>query len=172
MAENIIATDDIEQIIRTIRGYNVLLDRDLAKLYGVETRTLNQAVRRNIERFPQDFMFSLTRKEIMNLSQIVTSSSIKHAPNVFAFIEQGVAMLSSVLRSKQAIQVNIRIMRIFVQLKGMHAAHRQLTHNLNQLERKIEKHDKEINVIFQAIRALMSPPEKKQRKIGFEREKE
>ena len=171
MAENIIATDNIDQIIRTIRGYNVLLDRDLAKLYGVETRTLNQSVRRNIERFPQDFMFSLTRKEIMNLSQIVTSSSIKHAPNVFAFTEQGVAMLSSVLRSKQAIQVNIRIMRVFVQLKGIHSAHRQLAQNLNQLERKIEKNDKEINVIFQAIRALMKTPEKKQRNIGFKRDK-
>jgi len=172
MAENIIAPENIEQIIHIIRGYNVLLDRDLAKLYGVETRTLNQAVRRNIERFPQDFMISLTRKEIMNLSQIVTSSRIKHAPNVFAFTEQGVAMLSSVLRSKQAIQVNIRIMRVFVQLKGIHAAHRQLAHNLNQLERKIEKHDQEINVIFQAIRALMSSPEKKKRKIGFKREKD
>ncbi|MGD0283586.1 MAG: ORF6N domain-containing protein [Dissulfurispiraceae bacterium] len=94
-------------------------DRDLTELYGVEPRVLNQAVRRNLDRFPEDFMFALTRDEIMNLSQIVISSSIKHAPKVFVFTEQGVAMLSGVLNSARAIQVNIAIMRTFVKLRGM-----------------------------------------------------
>ncbi len=99
----------IERKIYLIRGQKVILDRDPAEMYGVETRVLNQAVRRNIDRFPDDFMFSLTRDEIMNLSQIVTSSSIKHAPNVFVFTEQGVAMLSSVLQSARAVKVNVAI---------------------------------------------------------------
>lgn len=103
----LIPQETIANKILLIRGKKVLLDRDLADLYKIETRALNQAVRRNIERFPDDFMFSLTRQEIMNLSQSVISSKIKHAPNVFAFTQEGVAMLSSVLRSKRAIQVNI-----------------------------------------------------------------
>jgi len=103
---NLVPVEVIASKIYLIRGQKVMLDRDLAKLYGVETRVLNQAVRRNIKRFPEDFMFTLTREEIMNLSQIVTSSKIKHAPNVFAFTEQGVAMLSSVLNSERAILVN------------------------------------------------------------------
>lgn len=97
----------VERKIFLIRGQRVMIDRDLAELYGVETRVLNQAVRRNIKRFPDDFMFSLNREEIRNLSQIVISSKIKHAPNMFAFTEQGVAMLSTVLNSDRAIQVNI-----------------------------------------------------------------
>lgn len=108
------------QFVTLKRGQHskyLLLDRDLAKLYGVETRVLNQAVRRNIGRFPEDFMFSLTRDEIMNLSQNVIRSKIKHAPNVFTFTEQGVAMLSSVLKSERAVQVNIAIMRTFVKLR-------------------------------------------------------
>lgn len=108
----IVSVADIESRIFFIRGQKVMLDRDLANLYGVETRVLNQAVRRNIRRFPQDFMLSLTREEIMDLSRIVTSSGIKHAPNVFVFTEQSVAMLSGELNSQQAIQVNIAIMRV------------------------------------------------------------
>ena len=144
-----------------------MIDKDLAYLYGVETRVLNQAVRRNIDRFPEDFMFSLTREEIMNLSQIVISSKIKHAPNIFAFTEQGVAMLSSVLRSKRAIQVNIIIMRTFVKLRKILSTNEELAGKLNELERKIEKHDEEIRTIFEAIRQLMIPPEKSNRRIGF-----
>ena len=151
----------------------VMLDRDLAELYGVETRVLNQAVRRNLDRFPDDFMFALTRDEIMNLSQIVISSRIKHAPNVFVFTEQGVAMLSSVLNSARAIQVNIAIMRTFVKLREMLSANKELAHKLTLLENRIEKHDGEIKAIFNAIRQLMSPPEmKKKGTIGFRRGKD
>lgn len=164
----IIPTEAIERKIYLIRGQKVMLDRDLANLYGVETRVLNQAVRRNIGRFPEDFMLSLTRLEIMDLSQIVISSGIKHAPSVFAFTEQGVAMLSGVLNSERAIQVNIAIMRAFVKLREMLSSSKELTEKLAQLEKKIEKHDSEITLIFDAIRELMAPRAKPRRKIGFE----
>lgn len=161
----------IERKIYVIRRHKVMLDRDLAALYGVETRVLNQAVRRNMDRFPQDFMFTLNREEILNLSQFVISSKIKHAPNVFAFTEQGVAMLSSVLRSKQAIQVNIEIMRTFVKLKRKLAAHRDLAYKLDLLERKVGRHGGEIQAIFETIRKLVAPrpaePEKPRPRIGF-----
>ncbi len=147
-----------------------MLDRDLSELYEVETRVLNQAVRRNLDRFPEDFMFALTRDEIMNLSQIVISSRIKHAPNVFVFTEQGVAMLSGVLNSERAIQVNIAIMRTFVKLREMLSSNKELAHKLMLLENRIEKHDGEIKAIFNAIRQLMAPPETKSKKpIGFRR---
>ncbi len=163
----VVPIEVIEQKIFMIRRQKVMLDRDLAELYGVETRVLNQAVRRNIGRFPEDFMFSLTRQEIRDLSQIVISSKIKHAPNVFAFTEQGVAMLSGVLNSKRAIQVNITIMRVFVRLRQILSTHKELAYKLKELERKTEKHDVEIQTIFEAIRQLMTPPEKPKHKIGF-----
>ena len=112
-------------------------------------------------------MFSLTRDEIMNLSQFVISSRIKHSPNVFVFTEQGVAMLSGVLNSARAIQVNIAIMRTFVKLRELLSTHKELSDKLAELERKIEKHDGEIKVIFDAIRRLMSSPEPPRKKIGF-----
>lgn len=168
--KELIPVETIERKLYLIRGHKVMLDRDLAEMYGVETRVLNQAVRRNIERFPEDFMLALTRDEIMNLSQIVISSRIKHAPNVFVFTEQGVAMLSSVLNSERAVQVNIAIMRAFVKLREMISTNKELAHKLGLLERKIEKHDEEIKAIFDAIRQLMIPPEKKKGKIGFRRE--
>ena len=163
--EKLIPQEIIEQKIFLIRGQKVMLDRDLARLYGVETKVLNQSVKRNIGRFPQDFMFSLTRKEILRMSQIVTS--LKFSKNINAFTEQGVAMLSSVLRSKRAIQVNIAIMRAFVKLRKILSAHKELAYKLSELERRIEKHDKEIRGIFEAIRQLMALPEKPKRKIGF-----
>jgi len=143
-----------------------MLDRDLAKLYGVETRVLNQAVRRNMDRFPDDFLFSLTREEITNISQFVISSAsrIKHAPSVFVFTEQGVAMLSSVLHSKRAAQVNIAIMRTFVKLREMISSHKDLARKLEDLEKK---YDMQFKVVFDAIRQLMATPEPKQKKIGF-----
>ena len=158
----------IQKSIYLIRGWNVMLDRDLAELYGVETRVLNQAVRRNIDRFPKDFMFALTREEIRNISQIVISSEIKHARNVHVFTEQGVAMLSSVLRSKRAVQVNIEIMRAFVKLRQMLVTHKELARKLADLERQLKDHDEHIQTIFEAIHQLMSPPEGTKRKIGFE----
>lgn len=144
------------------------MDRDLARLYGVETRVLNQAVRRNRNRFPDDFMLSLTREEIRNLSQIVISSGIKHAPNVFAFTEQSVAMLSSVLNSERAIEVNILIMRAFVRLRKAMANSKEFARRLHELERRIASHDNNIRTLFQAIRQLMAAPEKPPKKIGFQ----
>jgi hypothetical protein len=154
----------IEEKIYMIRGHKVMVDRDLAEMYGVETRVLNQAVRRNLDRFPDDFMFALTRDEIMNLSQLVISSRIKHAPNVFVFTEQGVAMLSSVLKSKRAVQVNIAIMRVFVKLREMIASSKDLSRRLDDLEKK---YDTQFKVVFDAIRQLMTPPVSKKKPIGF-----
>ncbi len=165
-----IPQETIEHKIFLIRRQKVMISTHLAELYRVETRVLIQAVKRNIKRFPEDFMFSLTRAEIMNLSQFVISSKIKHAPNVYAFTEQGVAMLSSVLRSKRAILVNIAIMRAFVRLRKILATHKELAHKLSQLEKKIEKHDVEIKTIFEAIRQLMTPPAKPKKKIGFHKD--
>ena len=146
-----------------------MLSTHLAELYGVEAKVLVQAVKRNIDRFPGDFMFQLNELEFKNLkSQIVTSSwgGIRRA-NPYAFTEQGVAMLSSVLRSRRAIQANIAVMRTFVKLRQFLFAHKELAHKLSQLERKIEKHDIEIHAIFEAIRQLMIIPAKPKCKIGF-----
>ena len=172
--KGLIPAEVIEQKIYLLRREKVMLSSDLAELYGVEPKVLIQAVKRNIERFPEDFMFQLSNQEFANLkSQIVTSSwgGIRRA-NPYAFTERGVAMLSSVLRSKQAVQVNIAIMRAFVKLREMLSTHKELAHKLAQLERKIEKHDVEIKLIFDAIRQLMTPPETKKRKIGFRRDAE
>jgi hypothetical protein len=163
----LVSVGRIDQLIYAVRRQRVMLDRDLAMLYGVETRVLNQAVRRNRERFPADFMLELTRNEIMRISQIVTSSDIKFSKRVTGFTEQGVAMLSSVLNSSRAIQVNIEIMRAFVRLREVLAAHRELAHKLAELERKIASHDEQIHDIFEAIRQLMTPPEQPRREIGF-----
>jgi len=168
----IVPLDFIQQRIFLIRGHKVMLSPTLAELYGVEVRALIQAVKRNIERFPEDFMFQLTDSEFRNLkSQIVISSwGGARRANPYAFTEQGVAMLSSVLRSKQAIQVNIAIMRVFVKLREVLSTHKELAQKLDQLERKIEKHDVEIRSIFQAIRQLMMPSEKTKPKIGFRKD--
>ena len=148
-----------------------MLDSDLALLYGVKTKNLNKAIKRNTERFPEDFMFQLTPDEFKSLRfQFGTSKKERggrrYLPLVFT--EQGVAMLSSVLQSKRAIQVNIAIMRAFVKLKQILATHKDIIQKLNELERKIEKHDVDICTIFEAIRQLMAPPpEKSRRMIGF-----
>jgi len=162
--EPMVPVEVIEKKILLIRGQKVILDRDLAELYDVETRALNQAVTRNRKRFPADFMFPLTREEIRNISQIVICSKIKHAKNVFAFTEQGVAMLSAILNSDRAIEVNIQIMRAFVKLREMIASHKDLARKLAALEKK---YDDNFKVVFEAIRALMTPPEKPKKKIGF-----
>jgi hypothetical protein len=161
----LVPIDRIERGILLIRDQKVMLDRYLAGLYGVETRVLNQAVRRNIKRFPEDFMFALTRTEILRISQIVTSPEIKYSKRVHAFTEQGVAMLSSVLHSERAIQVNVEIMRAFVRLRQMLSAHKDLERKLHALEMK---YDKQFKIVFDAIRALMAPTQKPKRKIGFE----
>jgi hypothetical protein len=166
--KELVPTEVIVTKVIFLRGEKVLLDRDLAELYGVQTRVLNQAVGRNKKRFPEDFMFVLTREEIMKISQSVTSSKIKYSKRVTAFTEQGVAMLSSVLNSDRAIEVNIAIMRAFVQLRKMIASNEGLARKLEELEHRLEKHDEDIGLIFQAIRELMTPPDTPPKKIGFE----
>ncbi len=165
----LVPVEAIEGKILLIRGQKVMMSTHLAELYGVETRVLNQAVKRNINRFPEDFMFQLNNFEA---DQLVSQNVIPHRKYFggslpYAFTEQGVAMLSSVLNSERAVQVNIAIMRAFVKLREMLSTHKDLAHKLAQLERKIEKHDEEIKLIFDAIRQLMTPPEPKRRKIGF-----
>lgn len=161
--------ESIENSIYLIRGQKVMLSPHIAQLYGVEPRSLVQAVKRNIQRFPEDFMFQLTSDEFDNLkSQIVISSwgGLRRA-RPYAFSEQGVAMLSSVLRSERAIQVNITIMRVFVRLRQMLATHKDLAAKLAELEKRLQDHDEQILAIFEAIRALMTPPETPRKKIGF-----
>jgi hypothetical protein len=156
----------IEGKIFLIRGHKVMLSIDLAELYNVETKVLTQAVKRNIERFPSDFMFQLTYREFTNLkSQIVTSSwgGIRRAMP-YAFTEQGVAMLSGILNSPRAIRVNIEIMRAFVRLRQMLISNVELARKLNALEKK---YDAQFKVVFDAIRELMTPPDKPRRRIGY-----
>ena len=167
----IVPIEVIERKIYLIRGQKIILDNDLADLYGVSIRVLNQAVKRNLNRFPEDFMFQLTKEEDESLrSQFVIlkrerGKHRKYLPH--AFTEQGIAMLSGVLSSDRAVHVNIAIMRAFVKLREMISLNKELAHKLMQLERKIEKHDTEIKVIFDAIRQLMATPEPKEKKIGF-----
>jgi hypothetical protein len=161
-------SERIEQTILLLRGHKIILDRDLAAMYGVSTRDLNKAVSRNLDRFPDDFMLQLTRSEFNDLKfQFGTSSwgGTRKLPR--AFTEQGIAMLSSVLRSKRAIQVNIAIMRAFVKLRELAASHKTLAAKLEQLERKVGGHDGQIRSLFDAIRQLMEPPTPKSRRIGF-----
>jgi len=169
---SLIPLERIEKAILLIRGQKVMLDRDLAALYGVPTGVLNQAVKRNRQRFPDDFMFQLSAKEMEKWkSQIVISNlaakmALRKRP--YAFTEQGVAMLSSVLRSSRAIQVNIAIMRAFVRLRQLLATHKDLARKLEQLEHKLGEHDQKFQVVFEAIRQLMEPPpEKPKGHFGF-----
>ena len=170
--DKIISKESLEERIFLIRKQRVMLDRDLAELYGVETKYLNRQVKRNIERFPAEFMFQLTLDE---KNELVTNwhrfSILKHSTVLpHAFNEHGVAMLASVLRSKTAVKISINIIKVFVKLKEILSTHKDLADKFSQLERRIEKHDKEIYAIFQAIRELMKPPEKNKRQIGFGRE--
>ncbi|MDH4028585.1 MAG: ORF6N domain-containing protein [Nitrospirota bacterium] len=170
----IIPLEIIEKKIYLFRGQKVMLDSDLAELYGVETSNLNKSVKRNSDRFPQDFMFQLTKKEAESLrfqigiSKTEGRGGRRYRP--YAFTEQGVAMLSSILRSKRAIHMNIAIMRVFVKLKEILSTNKELAHKLIELERKIENHDEDIRTIFEAIRQLMVTPEKNKKNIGFLRE--
>lgn len=169
MTRALVPQEVIEQKIFLIRGQKVMLDRDLAALYMVPTMRLNEQVKRNIKRFPEDFMFQLTKEEFKILkSQFAISSWGGTRKLPYAFTEQGVAMLSGVLNSERAVQVNIAIMRAFVRLRQILSTNKELAHKLEQLERKIEKHDTEIQAIFEAIRQLMAPSaEKPKRRIGF-----
>lgn len=169
----------LEKLIYTVRNYKVMLDQDLAKLYTVETRVLVQAVKRNLDRFPPDFCFQLSNQEFINLrSQFVISSlsnseqdNYKHGgrrTKPYAFTEQGIAMLSSVLKSKKAAQVNVQIMRTFVQLRQFLLDNKELTRKLDYLE---QKYDQQFKIIFDAIREVMNPTKLPIKpKIGFRRE--
>ena len=162
----VVLQEQVEKKIFLIRGQKVMLSNHLAELYEVEPRVLVQAVKRNIVRFPDDFMFQLTAEEFADLkSQIVTSSwgGLRRAAP-YAFTEHGVSMLSSVLNSPRAVQVNIQIMRTFAKLREMMAANRDLAWRLDQLE---DKYDRQFSAVFDAIRGLMSLPGKSKRKIGF-----
>ena len=164
----LIPLDPIAQRILLIRGHRVMLDSDLAKLYEVTTKRLNEQVRRNIKRFPPDFMFQLTPEEFTSLRSQNATLKIgrgqhrKYLP--YAFTEQGVAMLSGVLNSERAIDVNVAIMRAFVKLREFAMTHKELSRKLNAMEKK---YDTQFKVVFDAIRQLMTPPESKRRKIGF-----
>lgn len=165
MKQNIIPIERIEKAILLIRGQKVMLDRDLAALYGVETRVLNQAVKRQAKRFPPDFMFELSREEIEGISQFVTSSpDLRFSKRVTAFTEQGVAMLAGILNSDRAIEVNIAIMRAFVKLRQLLASHADLASKLEDMEKK---YDAQFKVVFDALRKLMTSPVNPKRKIGF-----
>jgi len=166
-SRSVVPIERVERSILLIRGQKVILDRDLADLYGVETRALVQAVQRNRERFPNDFMFQLTVEDFAYLkSQFVISSrgwGGRRSPP-YAFTEQGVAMLSSVLRSQRAVQVNIEIMRSFVRLREMLASNRDLARRLNELEKR---YDAQFKAVFDAIRQLIAPPVASKRRLGF-----
>ena len=168
MTQSLLPIERINQLILLVRGRKVILDSDLARLYGVETFNLNKAVKRNLDRFPADFMFQLTKEETGRLRfQVGISKSTgrggrRYRP--YAFTEQGVAMLSSVLRSPRAISVNIEIMRAFVRLRQILSTHADLARKLAELE---QKYDKNFRVVFDAIRQLMTPPVEKRQPIGF-----
>lgn len=164
---DLLPQESIEGKIFTIRGKRVMLDRDLAGLYGVATGNLNKAVSRNIERFPEDFMFQLTKEEFKNLIFHFGTSSwggTRKLPR--AFTEQGVAMLSSVLKSKRAIQVNIQIMRAFIKLKEMLSTHKDLKQKIEEMEKR---YDYQFKIVFDAIKQLLEPPVKPKGKIGFQK---
>jgi len=165
----LIPLEVIERKIFLIRGQKVILGPHLAELYGVETRALNQAVKRNVNRFPEDFAFQLnaSETEILVSQNVIPHKKYLGGALPLGFTEQGVAMLSSVLRSERAVQVNIAIMRAFVRLRQVIATHRHMSDKLTELEKKIGTHDRQIAAVFEAIRRLMAPPEKSRKEIGF-----
>jgi len=173
----------IEQMIMTIRGHRVILDADLARIYGVPTKRLNEQVRRNADRFPPDFALVLTEEEVTNLkSQIATSStslnrsqfatgSQRHRDPRFtpyAFTEHGALMVANVLRSKRAVDMSVFVVRAFIRLRGMVSTHRELSRRLAELEKRLESHDEQIQLILRVIKQLMAAPERPPKKIGFQ----
>ncbi|MDD5482234.1 MAG: ORF6N domain-containing protein [Kiritimatiellae bacterium] len=165
--KDIIPSSNIEKKIMLVHGQKVMLDSDLAVLYGVTTFNLNKAVKRNLNRFPDDFMFQLTRQEVANLifqNGISKEGRGGRRKPAYAFTEQGVAMLSSVLRSPRAVRVNIEIMRAFVRIRQWLASNTELARKLAELEKK---YDAQFKVVFDAIRELMRPPEPPRKQIGF-----
>jgi len=171
--ELMIPDETVMNKIYLIRGQKVMLDRDLAELYGVETKVLNQAVKRNAARFPQDFMFQLTQGEFENLkSQFVTSSwgGIRKLP--YGFTEQGVSMLSGVLNSETAIRVHIQIIRVFAKMRKLLLTHKDILLQLEKMEKKLTGHDEDIALIFEYLKKLLNPPQTPRNKVGFRRKDE
>ena len=175
--KSLVPIERVEQLIFLIRGQKVMLDSDLARVYGVVTKVLNQAVKRNRERFPEDFMFQLTREEVEQLqvaapnrSQIVTGSQKHRDPRFlpYAFTEHGAIMAANVLNSPVAVQASLQVVRAFVRLREMLAENKDLARKLEALE---NRYDKQFRVVFDAIRQLMKPDRKKARKIGFKNSK-
>jgi phage regulator Rha-like protein len=161
--------------IYLVRGKKIMLDRDLAELYGVETKVLKQAVRRNLNRFPEDFMFEMNKSELENWRTQFASSKedrqgLRYAP--FCFTEQGVTMLSCILNSERAIAVNIQIIRIFTRMREMLLTHKDILLKLEQLEKKVTGHDEDIRLIFEYLKQLLTPPQEPRAKIGFKRNNE
>jgi len=178
-----LADEVIVNKIYLVRGQKVMIDRDLAELYGVETKRLKEAVRRNASRFPPDFLFQLNKKELEHWRTQIASSNpqdkmgLRYAP--FCFTEQGVTMLSCVLNSERAISANIRIIRVFTKMREMLSSHKDILVKLEQIEKKLLQHDVGINkqeedvqVIFQALKQLLNPPQKPRARIGFRRKEE
>lgn len=167
--KSLIPAESLMNKILVLRNQKIILDRDLANLYNVETRALKQAVKRNIKRFPSDFMFILSKKEIEKMvsQNVIPSKSFFGGANPLAFTEQGVAMLSSVLKSERAIEVNILIMRAFVKLREIILTHKKVANKLKELENKFKDHDDQITQIIQVINQLMTPPDPPKKKIGF-----
>ncbi len=169
----LLAEEAIMNMIYIVRGHRVMLDRDLAVLYGVETKVLKQAVRRNLIRFPKDFMFEMTKKEFENWrSQIVTSNSgdimgLRYSP--YCFTEQGLTMLSCILTSERAVAVNIQIIRAFHKMREMITTHKDILLKLEQLEKRVTDHDEDLKLIFSAIKQLLHPPPRQRTRIGFRR---
>ena len=167
--ESVIPYDRVENKIFIIRGQKVIIDRDLAELYEVETKYLNRQVRRNIERFPEEFMFRLSKEE---QQQLVTNchrfESMKHSTALpYAFTEHGVAMLSSVLKGDRAVKISIHIVKTFIRLREVILSHKELARSFKELEKRLGRHDQEISVIVDMIKRLISGPEKPKTKIGF-----
>ncbi len=166
--KDLMPVERIESKIYLIRGHKVMLDKDLAELYGVKTFVFNQAAKRNKERFPEDFMFQISKEELQNLtSQFVISSWGGRRTLPYVFTEQGIAMLSGILRSKQAVQVNIAIMRAFVRLRKILSTHKELAQKFKELELRVDSLDIEIQQIFEAIKKMIEPEEKPTKRIGF-----
>ncbi len=162
--------EPIESLINVIRGHRVMLDSDLAELYGVETKRLNERVRRNIDRFPRDFMFQLVPQEVAGLKSQIATSRLGHGgrrkrPRVFT--EHGAIMLASVLNSQRAVETSVFVVRAFVRMREMLAHHKEVVSKIEQIERKVARHDKEIQTLFDAIKQLIIPPELKKKRIGF-----
>jgi hypothetical protein len=175
-------TISIDSVIHSLRGEKVILDADLARIYGVTTKRLNEQVKRNVRRFPADFAFRLSKTELQlltehiaksditgNRSQIATGSQKHRDPRFlpYAFTEHGALMAANILNSTQAVEMSVLVVRAFVRMRHIMTAHKELTRQLSELERKIGAHDEQIQVILEAIRRLMAPPEPKKRKIGF-----